>query len=299
VSGQLHDPAASPTEKEPPIPIGWEAGWATVPLWTTWRRGKSRPYWGSNSDCLAVQPIASRYTDCAIRASITDNKFTLWHFIIIITSYAELLKNINWLLMILEKHVVTSVDSISVLWWPRDDLPCSLSLKSGLNIVWAQESWNSMSSAAATHFIGWATEAHHLQSTVWCVTNLSCTYIDVTFNSPLNECCVDCGGHACIWRWWAARLSFVALVFLAGHLTCLASSDILGLCFKHCITGKSFLQIGDRRHHYGLKAKEENHLTFSYFYSCPLYNSLGYPLFSMAISLPVESKSLLPNMYVE
>jgi hypothetical protein len=36
----------------------------------------------------------------------------------------------------------------------------------------------------------------------------------------------------------------VFLAFLAGHLTSLVSSDILGL--KHCITGKSFLQIGDR-----------------------------------------------------
>lgn len=49
---------------------------------------------------------------------------------------------------------------------------------------------------------------------------------------------------ACIWG--AAKLSFAFLTFLADHLTCLPSSDILGLCFKHCVTGKSFLRIGDR-----------------------------------------------------
>jgi hypothetical protein len=28
VSGQLHAPAALPPEKEPPVPLGYEAGWA-------------------------------------------------------------------------------------------------------------------------------------------------------------------------------------------------------------------------------------------------------------------------------
>jgi hypothetical protein len=56
-----------------PMPIGW----ATDPFWTSWRSGKSRQYWDSNSDCLAVNPIASRYTDCAIPASFSNNKFTL------------------------------------------------------------------------------------------------------------------------------------------------------------------------------------------------------------------------------
>jgi hypothetical protein len=31
VSGQLHDPAALPPGKEPPVPIGKEAGWAPEP----------------------------------------------------------------------------------------------------------------------------------------------------------------------------------------------------------------------------------------------------------------------------
>jgi hypothetical protein len=38
VSGQFHAPVASPPGKEPPVPIGYEAGWAPKPAWTTWRR---------------------------------------------------------------------------------------------------------------------------------------------------------------------------------------------------------------------------------------------------------------------
>jgi hypothetical protein len=33
VSGQLHAPAALPSGKEPPVPIGYEAGWAPQPVW--------------------------------------------------------------------------------------------------------------------------------------------------------------------------------------------------------------------------------------------------------------------------
>jgi hypothetical protein len=38
-SGQLHTPAALPPGEEPPVPIGWEAGWTSGPVWT-WRRKK-------------------------------------------------------------------------------------------------------------------------------------------------------------------------------------------------------------------------------------------------------------------
>jgi hypothetical protein len=31
-------PVASPPEKEPPVPIGKEAGWVPEPVWTLWRR---------------------------------------------------------------------------------------------------------------------------------------------------------------------------------------------------------------------------------------------------------------------
>jgi hypothetical protein len=37
VSGQLHVPAALPPGKETPVPIGYEAGWASETDWTTCR----------------------------------------------------------------------------------------------------------------------------------------------------------------------------------------------------------------------------------------------------------------------
>jgi hypothetical protein len=65
VSGQLRSPAALPPGKEPPVPIGFEAGWAPEPVWTTWRKDKSCSYRDSNSDPSVVQPVASR---CIMRS---------------------------------------------------------------------------------------------------------------------------------------------------------------------------------------------------------------------------------------
>jgi hypothetical protein len=65
VSGQHHTPAALPPGEEPPVPIGKEAGWAREPVWTTWRGEESYPYRDSKFDPSAVQPVASRHTDCA------------------------------------------------------------------------------------------------------------------------------------------------------------------------------------------------------------------------------------------
>jgi hypothetical protein len=61
VSGQLHVPAALPGEEEPPVPIGYEAGWAPEPVRATWRTENSWPCRDSNSDPSVVQPVASRY----------------------------------------------------------------------------------------------------------------------------------------------------------------------------------------------------------------------------------------------
>jgi len=36
VNGQLHPPAALPPGKDPPVPIGYEAGWAPEQFWTRW-----------------------------------------------------------------------------------------------------------------------------------------------------------------------------------------------------------------------------------------------------------------------
>jgi hypothetical protein len=66
VIGQLHAQAALLPGKEPPVPMGLEAGWTPEPVWTTWRGEKSCPYRDSNTDPSAVEPVASRYTDCAI-----------------------------------------------------------------------------------------------------------------------------------------------------------------------------------------------------------------------------------------
>jgi hypothetical protein len=48
--------------------IRQEAGWAPEPIWTTWRRENYCPHRDLNSDPSVVQPVASRYTDCAIPA---------------------------------------------------------------------------------------------------------------------------------------------------------------------------------------------------------------------------------------
>jgi hypothetical protein len=41
VSGQIHAPAALSPGKEPPVPVGYEAGWAQDLVWTLWSREKS------------------------------------------------------------------------------------------------------------------------------------------------------------------------------------------------------------------------------------------------------------------
>jgi hypothetical protein len=76
VGGQFHAPAALPSWKEPPVPIGKEAGWAPEPVWATWRRENSGSYRDSKSDPSAVQPVASCYTDCALPA---PHKLFLFH----------------------------------------------------------------------------------------------------------------------------------------------------------------------------------------------------------------------------
>jgi hypothetical protein len=52
--------------KEPLVHIGQEAAWATEPVWTTWRKENSWPYWDSNSDPSVVHHVANRYTDYAM-----------------------------------------------------------------------------------------------------------------------------------------------------------------------------------------------------------------------------------------
>jgi hypothetical protein len=43
VRGQTHSLATLPLDKEPPVAIGYEAGWAPETVWTTWRGEKPCP----------------------------------------------------------------------------------------------------------------------------------------------------------------------------------------------------------------------------------------------------------------
>jgi hypothetical protein len=67
-SGQLHAPTALPPEKEPPYQLYRRLG---GPQSQSGRHGEVKilaSHRDLNSDPLVVQPIASRYTDCAIPA---------------------------------------------------------------------------------------------------------------------------------------------------------------------------------------------------------------------------------------
>jgi hypothetical protein len=65
--------------KEPPVPIGQEAGWAPEMVWTLWSRDKSLT--PAENRTPAVQFSAHRYTDWAIPAP--RNKF-IYSFICIL-----------------------------------------------------------------------------------------------------------------------------------------------------------------------------------------------------------------------
>jgi hypothetical protein len=68
VNGQFHAPVHLPLGKELPVPIGKEVGWTPESVWTTWRRENSWSSRNRNSDPSIVQPLPSRYTDCAVPA---------------------------------------------------------------------------------------------------------------------------------------------------------------------------------------------------------------------------------------
>jgi hypothetical protein len=68
LSGHLHAPVALPAGKEPPIPIGQEAGWAPETVWTLEKRKKCLAL--ARNQTPAVQLVALRYTDLVSRLSV-------------------------------------------------------------------------------------------------------------------------------------------------------------------------------------------------------------------------------------
>jgi hypothetical protein len=61
VSGELHAPAAVQSGNEPPIPIGYEAGWASESVWMLWSKEESLA--SAENQTPAVCPVARHYTD--------------------------------------------------------------------------------------------------------------------------------------------------------------------------------------------------------------------------------------------
>jgi hypothetical protein len=63
VSGQHHAPAALHLREEPPVSIGYEAGWAPEPVWTQRLEEKSSTPVGDRTPF--VQSVVSYKTDWA------------------------------------------------------------------------------------------------------------------------------------------------------------------------------------------------------------------------------------------
>jgi hypothetical protein len=71
VSGHLHTPAPLPLQKQDPE-TQWIGSWvAQEPVWAAWRRENSSPTETRTATPSFVQPVASRYTDCAIVVLVT------------------------------------------------------------------------------------------------------------------------------------------------------------------------------------------------------------------------------------
>jgi hypothetical protein len=70
--------------KGPPVPIGWEAGWASEPVWTQRLEEKSLcPCRGSNLDRPIVQPVVRHYTAWATAAHSSCVMQTNWNLVVL------------------------------------------------------------------------------------------------------------------------------------------------------------------------------------------------------------------------
>jgi hypothetical protein len=78
MGGQLHTPTALPQGKEPPVSIGYEAVWAPELVWTLWKREKSCT---AGNQTRAAQPVARRYTDCAIPTPCYISEDRIYHLL--------------------------------------------------------------------------------------------------------------------------------------------------------------------------------------------------------------------------
>jgi hypothetical protein len=109
--------------KEPRITTGWNTGWATKPVWTTCRLEHSWYQQDSNSDSLVVQPVASRYTDCAVPAHYS---FTKQHkgTIKIRPIYSSIWDLVIWLCGrgVLSGDLMARYNEDEWLWQDRDEL---------------------------------------------------------------------------------------------------------------------------------------------------------------------------------
>ena len=76
VSGQVHALADLPSVKEPPVPIGYEAGWAPQPVCTHWTKAKSLPPSSCPAHALDTTPTTLKLTSqCSVYET---HKYTLW-----------------------------------------------------------------------------------------------------------------------------------------------------------------------------------------------------------------------------
>jgi hypothetical protein len=78
-NGQLHALDALPPEKEPLVPIGWEAGWTPKTVWTRWRRDKI-PANARNRTTVAQSVAQSLYWVIPAQQRAVVKKIHAWNF---------------------------------------------------------------------------------------------------------------------------------------------------------------------------------------------------------------------------